>query len=236
MYLSSKFLKSGGTLSFLVTDKFAKKKRRNRSLEGWFLFFALHLLLGNVFGEMSEYTIAAKVGDTISLSDLCQISSSEEGRIYWAKEGKSNVSHLTKNGEFVVDNATLEDAGTYFCHDDDHILCHIDLIISNNVPYQESNSAQFSSQDNSDYLRVLGISTAISIFALATLVSGIALLLFRNRTARKQQLKDSPGEDESLELVPNITLNPSFNIDMLEHIEAEYNETSEHTFLVESPR
>lgn len=130
----------------------------------------------------------------------------------------------------------LELSGTYVCHDDDHILCHVDLIIANNVPLQESNSAQFSSQDNSDYLRVLGISTAISIFALATLVSGISLLLFRNRSARKQQLKDSPGEDESLELVPNITLNPSFNIDMLEHIEAEYNEMSEHTFLVESPR
>lgn len=46
--------------------------------------------------------------------------------------------------------------------------------------------------------------------------------------------QDSPGEDESLELVPNITLNPSFNIDMLEHIEAEYNESSEHVFLVDS--
>jgi putative hydrolase of the HAD superfamily len=32
----------------------------------------------------------------------------------------------------------------------------------------------------------------------------------------------------------NITLNPSFNIDMLEHIEAEYNESSEHVFLVDS--
>lgn len=47
----------------------------------------------------------------------------------------------------------LELSGTYVCHDDDHILCHVDLIIANNVPLQESNSAQFSSQDNSDYLR-----------------------------------------------------------------------------------
>ena len=84
--------------------------------------------------------------------------------------------------------------------------------------------------------RVLGISTAISIFALVTLVSGIGLLLVKHRSHKKQvqHLKDSPGEDESLELVPNITLNPSFNIDMLEHIEAEYNESSEHAFLVDS--
>lgn len=222
--------------SFLVTEKIAKKKRRKRFLEGWFLFFVLHQFLGCVLGEISRSTIAAKVGDTIRLSELCHINSAVSSQIYWAKEGKSNVSHLTKDGEFLVNNATLEDAGMYICHSEDHILCQIDLIITNNVPYQESNSAQFSSQDNSNYLRVLGISTAISIFALATLVSGIALLLFRNRAARKQQHKDDPGEDESLELVPNITLNPSFNIDMLEHIEAEYNETSEHTFLVESPR
>ena len=38
-------------------------------------------------------------------------------------------------------------------------------------------------------------------------------------------VQDSPGEDESLELVPNITLNPSFNIDMLEHIEPEFHES-----------
>ena len=45
-------------------------------------------------------------------------------------------------------------------------------------------------------------------------------------------MKESPDEDESLELVPNITLNPSFNIDMLEHIMPEYSESSEHAFLV----
>ena len=45
-------------------------------------------------------------------------------------------------------------------------------------------------------------------------------------------MQESPDEDESLELVPNITLNPSFNIDMLEHIAPEYTENSEHAFLV----
>ena len=39
------------------------------------------------------------------------ISVDESSQIYWAKEGRSNVSHLTKNGEFIVDNATLDDAG-----------------------------------------------------------------------------------------------------------------------------
>ena len=34
---------------------------------------ALHQLLGFVSGEMAKFTIAASVGDTISLSDLCQI-------------------------------------------------------------------------------------------------------------------------------------------------------------------
>ena len=99
---------------------------------------------------------------------------------------------------------------------------------------------------------MLGISTAVSIFALVTLISAIVLIFLRHRSRGKQQtelkvniifdtmkifknkneMQESPDEDESLELVPNITLNPSFNIDMLEHIVPEYTENSEHAFLV----
>jgi hypothetical protein len=32
-------------------------------------------------------------------------------------------------------------------------------------------------------------------------------------------------DEECLELVPHITLNPSFNIEMLEHISPDYNES-----------
>ena len=38
-------------------------------------------------------------------------------------------------------------------------------------------------------------------------------------------------EEEVLELVPHITLNPSFNIDMLEYIEAEVSPTGKKYFL-----
>ena len=84
------------------------------------------------------------------------------------------------------------------------------------------------------WCRVLGISTAVSVFSMVTLISAIVLLSIRHRSHGKQptELKESPDEDESLELVPNITLNPSFNIDMLEHIGPEYCENSEHAFLV----
>lgn len=70
------------------------------------------------------------------------------------------------------------------------------------------------------------MSIAVSVIALATLGSGIALLLIRHRgqTPPVRPLQESPGEDESLELVPHITLNPSFNIDMLEHIAPDFNE------------
>ena len=74
--------------------------------------------------------------------------------------------------------------------------------------------------------------TSISQKASPTLKS--ELKTFFDFIKHKTVPQDSPGEDESLELVPNITLNPSFNIDMLEHIEAEYNESSEHVFLVDS--
>ena len=63
---------------------------------------------------------------------------------------------------------------------------------------------------------------------------------------------ESPGEEESLELVPHITLNPSFNIDMLEHCAPDFEQNryisydvsnyqlhcfalSEHAFLVGEP-
>ena len=82
----------------------------------------------------------------------------------------------------------------------------------------------------------MSISTAVSVFGLVTLMSAIVLIAIRHRSHGKQptELKESPDEDESLELVPNITLNPSFNIDMLEHIVPEYNESSEDAFLVRS--
>ena len=72
----------------------------------------------------------------------------------------------------------------------------------------------------SSFVRVLAMSIAVSVIALATLGSGIALLMIRHRGHAQpvRPLQESPGEDESLELVPHITLNPSFNIDMLEHI------------------
>jgi len=87
------------------------------------------------------------------------------------------------------------------------------------------------------YGRVLAMSIAVSVVALATLGSGIALLMIRHRGHAQpvRPLQESPGEDESLELVPHITLNPSFNIDMLEHIAPDFNENSEHAFLVGSP-
>ena len=129
------------------------------------------------------------------------------------------------------------------------------------VPYsQEESQSVFNSSSQSDqqfdqahYLRsstsslvstfyqvslcrVLSISTAVSVFGLVTIISAIVLLAIRHRSHGKQptELKESPDEDESLELVPNITLNPSFNIDMLEHIVPEYTESSDHAFLVRS--
>lgn len=82
------------------------------------------------------------------------------------------------------------------------------------------------------YGRLLAICLGVSLVGLFTLGSGIALLLVRrNNQVPSRPLEESPGEEESLELVPHITLNPSFNIDMLEHLGGE--ESSEHAFLVD---
>lgn len=82
------------------------------------------------------------------------------------------------------------------------------------------------------YGRLLVICLAVSLVGLATLGSGIALLLVRRGSqVPSRPLQESPAEEEALELVPHITLNPSFNIDMLEHLGEE--ESSEHAFLVD---
>ena len=101
---------------------------------------------------------------------------------------------------------------------------------------RSSTSSQVSTFYQVSLCRVLSISTAVSVFGLVTIISAIVLLAIRHRSHGKQptELKESPDEDESLELVPNITLNPSFNIDMLEHIVPEYTESSDHAFLVRS--
>lgn len=85
-----------------------------------------------------------------------------------------------------------------------------------------------------EYGRLLGITLSSSLLALALLAAGLVLLLWnRNKRARPlSPLHEELADEESLELVPHITLNPSFNIEMLEHISPDYNESSEHAFLV----
>lgn len=218
-------------LTALVHRHFRKCKRKN-DLWWWLnlLVFSLCLVSRVTGAEIPHETRVTHLGHNVTLP--C------DGSDQVVFQG-GHASQLRRDGtNFVIIEAAPEDEGTYNCYSNNSLVAKVDLILKENVPFSESNSAQQNSEDNSDsdYLRVLGISSAISIFALITLVSGIGLLLVKHRSHKKQvqHLKDSPGEDESLELVPNITLNPSFNIDMLEHIEAEYNESSEHVFLVNS--
>merc|ERR1719342_542122 len=179
--------------------------------------------------EVSRTTFAVRLGDNVSLP--CLDSITDVDQITWRRPGKHRNHLITDSGKFIVSNVSVADEGVYECFFNSTIVGEVELTITENVPLLESNSAHLSSETNSDsdYLRILGISTAISVFAL---------LLLKHRahaSSQAHQLQQSPGEDESLELVPNITLNPSFNIDMLEHIEPEFNESSEHTFLVTTP-
>lgn len=70
----------------------------------------------------------------------------------------------------------------------------------------------------------------------AILAFGISLVLFRNcgNQTGHSELTCEATEEEVMELVPHITLNPSFNIDMLEYIEAEVSpsDAGERTNLV----
>jgi len=212
-------------LTTLVHRKFRRCRKRN-DLWWWLNLLVLsECLVSHVAGvEVSQHTLAAHLGHNVTLPCV--------GSDQVVFQGGHASQLITDGTHFIIQEAAEEDQGTYYCYSNNSVVAKVDLILTENVPLLESNSAQPNDEDNSDsnYLRVLGISTAISIFVLVTLVSGIGLLV-KQRSHKKQiqHLKDSPGEDESLELVPNITLNPSFNIDMLEHIETEYNETSGHS-------
>ena len=45
--------------------------------------------------------------------------------------------------------------GTYYCYSNNSMVAKIDLILTENVPFAESNSAQQNAEDNSDsdYIR-----------------------------------------------------------------------------------
>ena len=68
----------------------------------------------------------------------------------------------------------------------------------------------------------------------AILGLGISLVVFRSCGCGKSNVIRHEGiscealeDEEAMELVPHITLNPSFNIDMLEYLEAEESPTSD---------
>lgn len=89
------------------------------------------------------------------------------------------------------------------------------------------------------YFRVTITAVCLVVVTFAILALGISLVLFRNCGRNVHtELNCEATEDEAeelMELVPHITLNPSFNIDMLEYIEAEVSPTDacERTNLVQ---
>lgn len=86
------------------------------------------------------------------------------------------------------------------------------------------------------YMKVTIVAIGLVVVTFAILSLGISLVLFRHcgKNVHTELQNCEATEEEVLELVPHITLNPSFNIDMLEYIEAEVSPTDacERTSLV----
>jgi len=211
----------------------------NWKLRKWHKIFIIVLYQCFSWVSGDVYVRTVSLGSRVILP--CHTNSSSIKDITWRWEGKHrHLGSVSTSGQFVIQNFTLEHQGKYSCFDREVPVDEFEV----RVPYsQEESQSVFNSSSQSDqqfdqahYLRVLSISTAVSVFGLVTIISAIVLLAIRHRSHGKQptELKESLDEDESLELVPNITLNPSFNIDMLEHIVPEYTESSDHAFLVRS--
>lgn len=76
-------------------------------------------------------------------------------------------------------------------------------------------------EDQSSSLSVWTLTISVVVASIAVLLGlGISLLLLRNcNRSSRRLMNNAEASEEAMELVPHITLNPSFNIDMLEHIE-----------------
>jgi len=103
---------------------------------------------------------------------------------------------------------------------------------------KQANELLSIEQENSSslYMKVTIVTICLVLITFAILSLGISLVLFRNcGQTGHSELNCEATEDEVMELVPHITLNPSFNIDMLEYIEAEVSptDTCERTNLVQ---
>ena len=91
------------------------------------------------------------------------------------------------------------------------------------------------------HYRVTVTAVCLVVVTFAILALGISLVLFRNCGSRNTHTElncetTEAEAEELMELVPHITLNPSFNIEMLEYIQAEEispTDACEHTSLVQ---
>jgi len=245
----------------LVPLKISKQcSSRAKLLSFVFIFqFSLSMVAGNEF----ETSIVSHTGSkaTLPCSGREHFTNSD---LSWRLPGKNLGSSVDRaTGNLILREIQLADAGTYVCVADDNIRVATVQLIVKEVPsitdydsvtthpfyiQEERNSHRESeqpdrarlqgSQNVAQYGRMLAVTVAVSILAFVTLGSGIALLLMnrrRNHMLLVSPDHESPGEEESLELVPHITLNPSFNIDMLEHCAPDFEQNSEHAFLVGEP-
>lgn len=80
------------------------------------------------------------------------------------------------------------------------------------------------------YFKIWVVALSLIGLTCLILILGISLVLLRNcdkdRRGNACEEYFQTTEEEAMELVPHITLNPSFNIDMLEFIEAESTSSS----------
>jgi hypothetical protein len=72
----------------------------------------------------------------------------------------------------------------------------------------------------SNFSRIWAVSISVLAITIAIIGFGISLLLLKNCEHGSRNSSCEATEEEAMELVPHITLNPSFNIDMLEYFEA----------------
>ena len=112
--------------------------------------------------EVSQHTLAAHLGHNVTLPCV--------GSDQVVFQGGHASQLITDGTHFIIQEAAEEDQGmmqprrlvftpvylgTYYCYSNNSVVAKVDLILTENVPLLESNSAQPNDEDNSDsnYLR-----------------------------------------------------------------------------------
>ncbi|CAB4054955.1 unnamed protein product [Lepeophtheirus salmonis] len=147
--------------------------------------------------------------DTLSWTE-CKVSEDENSYTVYNLRSGENVSVMVRT---TYDPKEIREAEQ-----------ETGLLFSEGAPVYDGElhaDAQDKINLQQDSFKVWIVALLLFVIVSTSGAIGISLFLIKVRGRSRNDITVETTEEEAMELVPHITLNPSFNIDMLEYIEPE---------------